>query len=657
MTLLPGKLAGDPMYESTQDAMWVHSIDLAQEAEFDLGLLHVRPATCEVEWNGVSQNLQRRVMQVLVALAHARGSVVSQDDLVIRCWRGLSVSDDAIYRCISKLRKLAADYPHAPFEIEAIPGVGYRLTSLGPVENDRVAGPSEKRQRFGVRTLVAAAVLAILLLGAVTFWMVRHRASGDHHPIRVAVQPFDTLSNSEDSRALARRIPNEVVNELGDSQIVAVAAGEQSAREAAPGLIVTGLLRDDASNLIATVRVEDGATHAALWSMEFKRDRREASDLPMEVAARVADVVNMAIFARSANPSLTDDSALSAVLQTNDMIRDSRGDDWAQMIERAQGIVARHPEFPFGHSLLAVAYSEAAESVDVPDRAQAMNDAARREANLTLKLDPEDAGAYAVLSGLNGLELSKSEAILLRGIKFAKHPKQPLGALYSYESKLLSNVGRLHEALPFQLVAHATDEWGAPKTAQLARVYANIGNLPAARGWLQKGVRLWPNHSGVHRVQQYIAGFYEPPSEALATFDRLDALSSPDEKQGAVWQSFIEARSAHSPGLTVAAIRGIREAADKNKISRENEVMMLAALGETRQAFEVANSALDQLRFESWFLFTPVTRSMRQDPGFVDLADRMGLIKYWRETGKWPDFCTDRASECGPKLLAALKSS
>ena len=127
MTWLPGKLAGDRMYKSTQDAMWVHSIDLAHEADFDLGSLRVRPARCEVEWNGVSQTLQRRVMQVLVALAHARGSVVSQDDLVIRCWRGLSVSDDAIYRCISKLRKLAADYPEAPYRDR-----GYPRSRLSP---------------------------------------------------------------------------------------------------------------------------------------------------------------------------------------------------------------------------------------------------------------------------------------------------------------------------------------------------------------------------------------------------------------------------------------------------------------------------------------------------------------------------------------------
>jgi hypothetical protein len=159
-------------------------------------------------------------------------------------------------------------------------------------------------------------------------------------------------------------------------------------------------------------------------------------------------------------------------------------------------------------------------------------------------------------------------------------------------------------------------------------------------------------------VQQYIAGFYEQPSNALATFDRLDAQSSPNEKQGAVWRSFIEARSPPSPALTATATLGIREAADQNEISRETEIMMLAALGETRQAMEVANSALDQLRLESWILFTPVTRNMRRDPGFVGLAAQLGLIKYWRETDKRPDFCTPATrSECSPQLLAALKSN
>ena len=185
---------------------------------------------------------------------------------------------------------------------------------------------------------------------------------------------------------------------------------------------MTGLAREDGRNTSVDVRIQDGATHDALWSMEFRRDSGQASDLPHEIAARVADIVNMAIFARSADPPLTDNSALSALLQTSDMIRDPAEGAWAQMIERAQGIVARHPDFAFGHSVLAEAYSDAAENIDVPDRFQAMNEAARREANLTLKLDPQDAGAYVVLSERRPLMIIRQT----RGFCFAAYSSRSI---------------------------------------------------------------------------------------------------------------------------------------------------------------------------------------------------------------------------------------
>jgi DNA-binding winged helix-turn-helix (wHTH) protein len=664
MMRLPGKLAGDPMYESTQNATWTHGIDLAREPAFDLGSLRVRPANCEVERNGAPEILQRRVMQVLVVLARARGSVVSQDDLVTRCWRGLSVSDDAIFRCISKLRKLAAGYSDAPFAIETIPGVGYRLTSSGPIEDDPAAEAAARlADRFRFRALAAAAALIILAAAVAAIWIGHGRTTDGHYPTRVEVQPFEALSDSESARSLARRIPNEVVNALGDSQIEAALSGEQGVPNriagSRSGLIVTGIVRDDAPDTSIDVRIEDGATHEALWSTEFKRNSREASDLPFEVAARVADMANMVEFARSANPPLTDNSALSALLQTSDMIREARDGTWAQMIQHAQDIVARHPEFAFGHSVLAAAYAEAAEKIDIPDRARAMSDAARREANLTLKLDPKDAGAYAVLAGLQrSYDYRAEEAILLRGIKFARHPKEPLAALYQYESALLDNVGRLREGLSYQLVAQATDQWSPSKAARLAFAYANTGNLAEARALLQKAIERWPNHSGVRKIGRYIAGFYEQPSDALGFFNRLDSRTSADDEQNAIWRTFIEARAARSEQATVSAVDQIRAAADQHKIARETEMMMFAALGQTKQAIEAANSAADRQELQPWFLFTPVTRNLLQDPAFFGLASRMGLVKYWRETGKRPDFCTNRTakSECSPQLLAALNS-
>jgi DNA-binding winged helix-turn-helix (wHTH) protein/TolB-like protein len=645
------------MYEPTRDDTWLHGIDLAQEPDFGLGLLHVRPARCEVEWNGVSQTLQRRVMQVLVALAQARGSVVSQGDLVNRCWRGLSVSDDAIYRCISRLRKLAAEYPEPPYAIEAIPGVGYRLTSSDSAGDGPAVEPAAARHnRSRFRALVAAATFLLLVIAGATIWTFRG-GTPDHRPLRVAVQPFDALSDSEGARSLARRIPNEVVDVLGDNQIETVLVGEQ-AKTAAPGLIVTGIVRDDGRNAVVDLRLEDGTTRAALWSMEFKRDSGEASDLPLEVAARVADMVDTIDFARNASPPLTDDSALTALLQTTDMLRGSNDDAWAPMLQKAQDVVARHPEFAFGHDNLAAAYVEA--SSNVPERVQEMREAARREANLTLKLDPQDAGAYVTLAGLEApYNYGASEAIFLRGIKFARHPKQPYAALYSYEGLLLGNVGRLREALSYQMVAHAKDEWGPGRTTKLVDIHSAMGNLAPARDALQRAMQFWPNHPGVWKRQQYIAGFYDKPADALAVFDGLDARTALHESN-AVWRAFIEARAAHSQQVTAASILKILAAGDRGTITRENEIMMVAALGETKRAIEVANSVLDHHQeLDAWFLFTPVTRSLRTDPGFVPLASRLGLIKYWRETGKRPDFCTDPAprSECSSQLRAALNAN
>ena len=185
-----------------------------------------------------------------------------------------------------------------------------------------------------------------------------------------------------------------------------------------------------------------------------------------------------------------------------------------------------------------------------------------------------------------------------------------------------------------------------------------MGDLATARELIEKGIRLWPNHSGIRAKRQFIAGFYEDPSDALKIFDSLDALHSPDESN-AIWRTYIEARATHSARVSGAALDRIRHAADKGVIPREIEIMMLAGLGETEAAIGAANSALDhQQRLEAWVLFTPITKGLLTDRGFVPLAGRLGLIRYWRGTGKWPDFCTDQArgSECSPQLVAALRA-
>lgn len=109
-------------------------IDLARTGSFTLGTATVRPSSCEISDSQQTISVEPRVMQVLVALAQRQGHVVTRDDLIAACWRGVVVGEDAIQRCIGRLRKTATSI--GGFEIQTLNRVGYRLQAMSDAAGD-----------------------------------------------------------------------------------------------------------------------------------------------------------------------------------------------------------------------------------------------------------------------------------------------------------------------------------------------------------------------------------------------------------------------------------------------------------------------------------------------------------------------------------------
>ena len=83
-------------------------VERAHEPDFNLGRLTVSPSRREVvRDDGEREVIEHRVMQVLIALSRAEGSIVTRDELILLCWDGRVVGEDSIHRVISRLRKLA----------------------------------------------------------------------------------------------------------------------------------------------------------------------------------------------------------------------------------------------------------------------------------------------------------------------------------------------------------------------------------------------------------------------------------------------------------------------------------------------------------------------------------------------------------------------
>src|SRR5688572_22352450 len=143
-------------------------IELKREADFELGLMTVRPSASEIVVDGAAQRIEPRVMQTLVALAQAGGAVVSRDELMARCWEGAVVSEDAVTRAVGQVRRLSRQAPGS-FALETIPKVGYRLVRAaaaapGPAIPARSFEP--RSRAFSLGRLVGLAVAAGVVVAA-----------------------------------------------------------------------------------------------------------------------------------------------------------------------------------------------------------------------------------------------------------------------------------------------------------------------------------------------------------------------------------------------------------------------------------------------------------------------------------------------------------
>ncbi len=134
-------------------------VKLAREADFRLGALLIKPSRLEVVAGARRQLLEPRVMQVLVALARMQDEVVSRDELIDACWGGRIVGEDAINRCISRLRRLAETLDGG-FAIQTVARVGYRLNPAPPQQP--LSGFRSWTSVWSIRSaLVVAARLAV----------------------------------------------------------------------------------------------------------------------------------------------------------------------------------------------------------------------------------------------------------------------------------------------------------------------------------------------------------------------------------------------------------------------------------------------------------------------------------------------------------------
>jgi sulfatase modifying factor 1 len=205
---------------------WTMPVNLAREPDFILGGFQVSPSLCQIRLAGAAETVEPRVMQAFVVLWQSKGRVVSRDELVGRCWGGRAVSDDAIQRCIAKVRKLGELDANGSFSIETIPRVGYQLVEARTAndiaaatvaaEPDPISKPRLPR-RAAIAAVAAGAAMAAAIAGYIALSSPprardpRPTASLDSEAVLPAPQAATDLPDGAMFRDCASGCPEMVV--------------------------------------------------------------------------------------------------------------------------------------------------------------------------------------------------------------------------------------------------------------------------------------------------------------------------------------------------------------------------------------------------------------------------------------------------------------
>lgn len=508
--------------------------------------------------------------------------------------------------------------------------------------------------------------------------------TGGPHAARAGVMPvlavlaFETPSREHSTRALADGISEEIlyeVSRLPDVKVLGATSsfafrGRDKAK-AAQTLhathVLDGSLRRTEDRVRVSAHLTEVDSGVVLWSDRYDGDLADAFSMQEEIAAQVARALEVALgeAKRARAPKLT--AALSdAYFESRELMRTGAVACVREAAAALDRIVREAPDFARAWAALATAKLEVLRLTRA-DRARLVEDA-REASERALGADPTMGEAYAVLAALEGEYMGRwgeRQALLEKAL--AVDPNSPL--LLFRHGQFLVSTGRVHAGYAQQARAYDLD----PLDPMLAAFHGyNVWSKrdkAEGRALLEAAAERYPENVFVWFMRLSTASL--DGNLVLANALRAQGaqlipglVDSASFKAGERMQ---ELMLAPSPDAFMKLGEDFAAMAEAEPSSALDLAVALSVLGFTGPALQLFGDALDNvdawragalesarphIGYETALLFIDQTQGLRMSEDFAKLCARLGLARYWRDTGQWPD-CT---GEVGYDFKAACAS-
>jgi TolB-like protein len=510
----------------------------------------------------------------------------------------------------------------------------------------KAAAPAERQSAPAGRSAVPwrrrtgwiAAVLALVIVAA-TVVLLRSRQSNEPQSsaLSVALLPFNADQSDADARKLAAAAHDSVVHTLSQGAFAVRTIDSAPQGGPAPAdFLISGQVAGTADKFVATVRMEDTAHHVVVFSHQFEAERANTDTFAELIGAQVASQLSWTaplIALERRHPS--DPAIVAALLQSSTT---GQSDDVATLrdYETARRLAAKASTSPLAQNSLAFNTAFALDQIPRDERASAVA-AARQAADRTTDIAPDYGSGYVPWCLLHSsVRMIECEDRLRAGMR--ADPDDPFANWFL--SRLLNNVGRNGEALQLASLSLAHDPYMPLKIAQMLRLLEANGRADEATQLYRQSTIWWPANEAIRwyrlsgtmqrgdfeAMQRFAAeiGGGAKPSAALAAVNRR---SLPDT---------LRACATPTDADSILCILALARVGDLDAAFALTDRFYPSRVGP--RSGDEDRIWLDNPEYPTAFLTSPAAAPLRADPRYLGLAQRVGLLAYWR-SGRMPDFC------------------
>ena len=521
--------------------------------------------------------------------------------------------------------------PRLPDILHAIDGATGEDVERPRAEHAKLAMPALPEMSRSVR--LAMITLLVFAAIGIAYFLANRGGQSDVHTVAItAADPS--------SAALAR----DLLDDLGNIRSVQTGS-VQLLSEAGNGRPeLTFEARAAGASGSANLTLTGGKDGAILWSKEFQQSGNPA-DLKLQMTYTADRVLGCALEGLEPGGKSLRTQTLKMYLTACSQYAESGDETRSSVIQVFEQVVKDAPRFEAAWGKLLIAESEAVEEDPTRDR----EDLKRYIADAQ-RLDPKMP--EAILAQVTLLP-SNAFGVGLRLLDEALESDPNNTALLLSRSIALARVGRMTDALEDAKEAARLEPTSPEVLNNYVLTLAHSGRIEAAQAELKRAERLWPGTGRLQELQWAFQLRYGNPKELIKSERFREAnprlqmyyRTRADPTAANIDRFMVFLQGLYSRrGLTANDIAGHSQA--YVELGRENELYNLIfrlPAGEDLGAF-------------AGVMFRPSMREFREDPRFMIVAKRIGLVDYWTKSGTWPDFCFDPDQPYDCKAEAAKLS-